>query len=223
MTRLSFVILIPVTALALLISSALRGPRRKFPAANALAFMVVVTIALSSWAARNAVFVGKLGLSEEYGSATLIERFAYNTMTPWEFVVAFPYCTPILGELVFDKVSGRDSMHRFLYATPASFFQVGRGRRNALVKEYGRLDPFIGSILREEMSAHWGRHLLVTIPLAWCGMWVGWAWAVMMLPLFACACVVAARQRRPLLLFYTTPAIMLALHAAVANHYTDIT
>jgi hypothetical protein len=221
LTRLSFVILVPVTALALVISSTLYGPRRKVPAADALAFIVAVTIALGSWAARNAIFVGKLGLSEEYGSATLIERFAYNTMTPWEFVMAFPYCTPILGEFVFDEVNGADSMHRFLYATPNSFFQAGRVRRAALVKKYGRLDPVIGSILRDEMSAHWWRHLLVTIPLAWCGMWVGWAWALMTIPLFACASLVAARQRRPLLLVYATPAIiMLGLHAVVANQFT---
>jgi len=46
--------------------------------------------------------VGKWGLTEEYGSATLIERFAYNDMTAWEFMLAFPYCVPGIGDISFD-------------------------------------------------------------------------------------------------------------------------
>jgi hypothetical protein len=71
------------------------------------------------------------------------------------------------------------------------------------------------------MRTNWWRHLLVSIPLAWCGMWAGWIVALALLPLFACASVQAIRKREPVLLLYAAPAIMmLGLHAAVANHYT---
>src|SRR5262249_44286173 len=46
-------------------------------AAVALAFAIVV----APWLVRNAVSAGKLRFTEEYGSAALIERFAYNDMT----------------------------------------------------------------------------------------------------------------------------------------------
>jgi hypothetical protein len=151
----------------------------------------------------------------------LIERFAYNDMTAWEFMLAFPYCTPGIGDIAFDQVYGKDSMHRFVYHTRDSFFHVGRGRRDTLVEEYGRLDPLIADIVLDEMRASWWRHLLVSIPLGWCGMWVGWLWSLLLVPLFGWACVRAARQSQPLLLLYAVPAVvMLGLHAAVANQYT---
>jgi hypothetical protein len=109
-------------------------------------------------------------------------------------------------------------MHRFVYHTRDSFFHVGRGRRDALVKEFGRLDPLIYEIVIDEMRSDWWQHLLVSIPLGWCGMWAGWLWGLLLVPLFALACVRAARQPRPLLLLYAAPAaVMLCFHAVAAN------
>ena len=222
LTRPSFVTLIPV----LFVLMALRG--RPLAASglrsglsDALAFMAAAIIVIGPWVVRNHLSVGKWGLTEEYGSAVLIERFAYNDMTAREFIVAFPYCTPGLGDIVFDQIYGKDSMHRFVYHTRDSFFHVGRGRRDTLAKEHTRLDPLIAGIVFDEMRANWWRHLLVSIPLAWCGMWAGWVASLLMVPPFAWACVRAVRQSQPLLLLYAAPAlVMLGFHAVVANHYT---
>ncbi len=222
LTRPSFVILIPV--LMALIAWRARwlatgGTRSTWT--GALAFTVATAVVIGPWIVRNHVSVGKWGLTEEYGSAVLIERFAYNDMSAREFITAFPYCTPGLGDIAFDQIYGKDSMHRFVYHTRDSFFHVGRGRRDALVKEHGRLDPLIRGIVLDEMRANWWRHLLVSIPLAWCGMWAGWIVSLILVPLFGWACVRAARQRQPLLLLYAAPAaVMLGLHAGMANHYT---
>ena len=44
---------------------------------------------------------------------------------------------------------------------------------------------------------------------------------LLLVPLFALSLLQAARAREPGLIFYSAPALlMLALHAAVANHYT---
>jgi 4-amino-4-deoxy-L-arabinose transferase-like glycosyltransferase len=222
LTRPSFVVLIPGVLLLIAGGSRLLDAKTR-PSAwkSAAVFVTVVALTIGPWILRNHVSVGKWGLTEEYGSAVLIERFAYNDMNPMEFITAFPYCTPGLGDLLFDQVYGRDSMHRFVYHTRDSFFHVGRGRRDALVQEHGRLDPLIRDIVRDEMRINWWRHLLVSIPLAWCGMWAGWIVALVLLPLFACAGVKAMRKRDPVLLLYAAPAIMmLGLHAGVANHYT---
>jgi 4-amino-4-deoxy-L-arabinose transferase-like glycosyltransferase len=222
LTRPSFVILIPGVLLLIAVGSRLLEAKSR-PSAwkSAAAFAIVVALTIGPWIVRNHVSVGKWGLTEEYGSAVLIERFAYNDMSPMEFVTAFPYCTPGLGDLLFDQVYGRDSMHRFVFHTRDSFFHVGRGRRDLLVNEHGRLDPLIGDIVRDEMRTSWWRHLLVSIPLAWCGLWAGWIVSLVLIPLFACASVRAIRQREPVLLLYAAPAIiMLGLHAAVASHYT---
>jgi 4-amino-4-deoxy-L-arabinose transferase-like glycosyltransferase len=222
LTRPSFVVLIP--GLLLLIAAGsrfLKGKSRPPAWKSAAVFVTVVALTIAPWILRNHFSIGKWGLTEEYGSAVLIERFAYNDMTPKEFFTAFPYCTPGLGDLLFDQVYGRDSMHRFVFHTRDSFFHVGRGRRDKLVEENGRLDPLIRDIVRDEMQTNWWRHLLVSIPLAWCGLWAGWIVGLALVPLFVCAGVRAIRQGEPLLLFYAAPAIlMLGLHGAVANHYT---
>jgi hypothetical protein len=222
LTRPSFLVLLPVVAgLCLLHGYRLSDPRRAFTAARVLALTLAFAAVVAAWSARNAVAVGKFRLTEEYGSAALIERFAYDDMTAREFFQAFPYCVPGIGDLGFDLVYGTDSMHRFVFHTPGSFFHAGRDRRDALEEEHGRLDPLIGDIVRDEMRARWWRYLLVGIPLAWCGMWAGWLVALGLIPLFAGACVRAVRRSEPLLLMYAAPAItMLGLHAAVANQTT---
>ena len=222
LTRPSFLVLLPVVAaLSSLHGYRLSVPRRPLTAARVLALTLAFAAVVGAWSARNAVSVGKFGLTEEYGSAALIERFAYDDMTAREFFQAFAYCVPGIGDLGFDLVYGTDSMHRFVFHTPGSFFHAGRDRRDALVAEHGRLDPLIGGIIRDEMRASWWRYLLVSIPLAWCGMWAGWLASLVLIPLFACACVRAVRKSQPLLLLYAAPAVaMLALHAAVANQTT---
>jgi 4-amino-4-deoxy-L-arabinose transferase-like glycosyltransferase len=222
LTKPSYLVLFPLVAI---VSFAylrwLAQPRRSHALRCALAFSLAFGCVVGAWVARNAVSVGKPGFTEEYGAAVLIERFAYNDMTAREFFQAFPYCTPGLGDLVFDIVYGTDSMHRFTYHTQGSFFHLGRDRRDALVAQYGRLDPLIGGIMRDELRAGWWRHLLVSIPLAWCGLWAGWLASLVLVPLFVWACVRAVRMRQPLLLLYAVPAVaMLGLDALIGNHYT---
>ena len=93
-------------------------------------------------------------------------------------------------------------MERFVYYTPRSFFHVGRLNRDKLVEAHGRLDPLIGDVIRNELRERWWRYLLVSVPLAWCGMWVGGLIGLLLVPLFAWACVEAVRRSQPLLLLY---------------------
>ncbi len=190
-------------------------------AGRVVAFGLAFAVVVGAWMGRNAVSVGKFGFTEEYGAAVLIERFAYNDMTAREFFQAFPYCTPGLGDLAYNIVYGTDSMHRFTYHSDGSFFHAGRGRRDALVAQYGRLDPLIGGIIRDELAANWWRHLLVSIPLAWCGMWAGWIASLVLVPFFVWACARGVRMRQPLFLRYAAPAVaMLGLDVLIGNHYT---
>ena len=222
LTKPSYLIVFPIVVVLSVLYARWR-PNRSWPQAgwSMLALSLAFGCIVGAWVARNVVSVGKLGFTEEYGSAALIERFAYNDMTAREFFQAFGYCTPGLGDAVFDPVYGTDSMHRFVYYTKGSFFHLGRDRRDALVKQYGRLDPLISGIVREEMRTNWWRHLLVSIPLAWCGMWTGWLASLFLVPLFAWACLRSAREKQPLLLLYAAPAVaMLGLDAVIGNHYT---
>jgi hypothetical protein len=222
LTKPSFLILFPgIAALSLLYGYRLSKEPQPRTGRRVLGFSMAFAIVVGLWTGRNAISVGKFGLTEEYGAAALIERFAYDEMTARELLQAFPYCMPGVGGLAFDQVSGTDSMHRFVYHTSGSFFNVGRDRRNALVREHQRLDPIIGAIVLDEMRTRWWRYLLVSIPLAWCGMWAGSLTSLLLIPAFAMACVRALLMGQPLLLLYAAPAMsMLPLYAMVGNHYT---
>jgi 4-amino-4-deoxy-L-arabinose transferase-like glycosyltransferase len=222
LTKPSFLLLFPLAlALSALYLYRLAKPRPPHTLRHLLAFSLAFACIVGAWMTRNLVSVGKFAFTQEYGAAVLIERFAYDDMTAREFFQAFPYCTPGIGELAFDLVNGKDSMHRFTYFTKDSFFNTGRDRRKALVAQYGRLDPLISGIVLDEMRTNWWRHLLVSIPLAWCGMWAGWIASLPLIPLFAWGCIRAARTRQPLFLLYAVPPIVnLALDGLIGNHYT---
>jgi hypothetical protein len=222
LTKPSFAALLPAAiAIAFCFGYWLTKTSRNLIAVHLLAFAVAFMCIVTPWMVRNFISLGKFGLTKEYASAVLVERFAYDDMTAREFFLAFPYCTPGIGDLLFDKVLGADSMHRFMFHTPGSFFHAGRERRDTLVAQNGQIDPLIGQLVRDEMANNWWRYLAVNIPLAWCGMWPGGIVTLLLLPLFIASVVRALRAREPSLIFYAVPAVlMLALHAAVANHYT---
>jgi hypothetical protein len=189
--------------------------------ASVVAYAVAFLAIMLPWATRNAISVGKLALTEEYGSVTLIERLAFDQMTAREFLLAFPFCIPEIGPRAVEHAFGADAMARFQYDLPGSFYEIGSGQRWALVAEHKRIDPIIGDLVRTEMKDNWWRYLLVSVPLAWCGMWVGGWLGLLLVPLFAGTCVVAFRQSMPVFLLYAAPAlVMLGLHAALASHYT---
>jgi hypothetical protein len=197
-----------------------RAPRR-LAATSALAFAVAFVLVLLPWATRNAISVGKFALTEEYGSSALIERLAFDRMTAREFLLAFPYCIPEVGPRVVDRVFGADAMARFQYDLPDSFYMIGSSQRWALIAEHKRLDPIIGEVFRTEMKDNWWRYILVSVPLAWCGMWAGGWLGLLLVPMFAATCVAAVRRSKPMFLLYAAPAVlMLGLHAALASHYT---
>ena len=221
LVRASFLLLGPVL-LCLSVIYARRVPPAtcggwaRHAAALAVAFAIVIT----PWLVRNAVSVGKLRFTEEYGSATLVERFAFNAMTAREFLGAFPYCVPAIGPLAVAHLFGADTTRRFEWYEPGSFFYAGRARRIDLVAAHTRLDPIITDLAADEMRRNGWWHLATTVPLAWCGLWVAGVWSLAMLPLFVWACIAAVRRHKTLFLVYAAPALILVgVHAAIANHY----
>jgi hypothetical protein len=222
LTKPSFAVLSPA-ALAIVFASGYWVTKlsRNLIGVHSLIFAVAFMGIVAPWMVRNYISLGKFGLTKEYASAALVERFAYDDMTTGEFFLAFPYCTPGIGDLLFDKVYGADSMHRFMYHTPGSFFHTGRERRDSLIEENGQIDPLIGQLVHDELASNWWHYLAVNIPLAWCGMWPGGNVTLLLLPLFIASVLRAVREREPSLIFYAAPAVlMLGLHAAVGNHYT---
>jgi 4-amino-4-deoxy-L-arabinose transferase-like glycosyltransferase len=167
LTRAAYAALIFVVPLLIFISFR-RGERLTARAAGHVAALLLACAAVvGPWMVRNALSVGHWGLTEEYGSAALIERFAFNDMTAREFWLAFPYCLPAIGPPLVHAAFGQGAMDRFVYYTPKSFFHAGRLTRDKLVEAHGRLDPLIGGLVLNEMQNNWWRHLLVSVPMGW--------------------------------------------------------
>ncbi len=222
LTRTSYLVLVPIFGLLGLAAAWFRDrDAMRRLAKGALLYAAAFIVVLAPWLARNAVSLGKLGLTEEYGAATIVERFAYDRMTLAEGLLAFPYCVPVVGPPLVAALAGPDAMARFDWRHKGGFFDSGRSHRVTLTKEHGRLDPVIGAIVRDELRERGVNYLLVSIPLAWCGLWVAQFWSLIAIPIFAAALGVAARWRRwDYLLYAAPPFVMVALHAAVANHYS---
>jgi hypothetical protein len=222
LTRFSFLVAALLMPLLIAIYSCfvVRSQRAR-ALGDALAFLAVFAVVILPWATRNAISVGKFALTEEYGSLALIERLAYDQMTAREFALAFPFCLPGIGPGMVEPVFGPEAMARFNYETPGGFYNVGMTHRDQLVTEFKRVDPIIGRVFLEEMRDNWWRYLLVSVPLAWCGMWVGGWLGLLIVPMFFAAGVAAWRRSRPMLLLYAAPALaMLGLHALLASFYT---
>ena len=221
LTRAAYAALIFVVPVLILASFRRHERLAGKTAGHLAAFVLGCAVVVGPWMARNAFSVGHWGLTEEYGSAALIERFAFNDMTAREFLLSFPYCLPAIGPPLVGAAFGERAMDRFVYYTPRSFFHVGRNTRDKLVEAHGRLDPLIGGLVLDEMRNNWWRHLLVSVSLGWCGMWVGGALGLVLVPLFAVAAVRARGISHRLLLIYSAPAVvMLVMHGLIANQYT---
>ena len=220
LTRASYLVLAPAIAVLTLASGYFALAPAKQSWRDASAFLLAFVVVFTPWIARNAITLGKPAVSEEYGSAALIERFAFNDMSLREALLAFPYCVPQIGPAAVNALAAPGAMDRFTYDTPGSFFAEGRALRSALVAKHGKLDPVMGTLMREEMERNWWRHVAISLPLAWCGSFVSGAWGLVFFPLFLAGSAMALRHRKPLLLLYAAPAfVMVALHAGVANHY----
>jgi hypothetical protein len=222
LARPSFLVLLPVAAVLVLIAlRRVAEPPAKSSLLSASAFVLAVLCVLGPWLIRNTVSVGKFALTEEYGSAALIERFAYDDITPREFLLSFPYCVPVIGPSAVERWFGADATARFEWYNSGGFFDVGRAHRNALVAANKQLDPLIANLVRSEIEQNGWHYLASIVPLAWCGLWVGQIWSVFFMPFFAVACVEAVRRKIPLFLLYAGPALlMVGVHGAVANHYS---
>lgn len=100
LTRTSFLVLAPVLVALILVNARITysSPGIRAPAwQGAVAFALCFGLMVVPWAIRNSISVGKFAMTEEYGSAAIVERFAFNTMTPQEYGLAFPYCLPVVG------------------------------------------------------------------------------------------------------------------------------
>lgn len=171
--------------------------------------------AVSPWVWRNGTATGQYQISEGYAPFILIQRVAYNRMTAKEFGVSFVYGLPDFGDLLAERLFPKEDFRRFDYQEPDGFYLAGNSTlRTELTQKAGGWDRLLGYLLRHEILAHPVKHTLVTLSLAWRGMWVSKYWGLVAIPVFLIMSIILWRRGAYPFLIYSFPAwFMLGFHA----------
>jgi hypothetical protein len=160
---------------------------------QALAGLAVMTLAyvpiVGGWMLRNYLHSQSFYLAGRAG-VVLSVRAQYDMMTPTEYAGAFLYWTPDLyiRSRVINSLFGKEallpggSLERLNRNNPQGFYKLGKDARSDLLRsqdveeETAEIDRQLRRAATSVMSAHPFRHLLVTLPIAWQGLFpeIGW-------------------------------------------------
>ncbi len=201
-----------------LAAAALAAMRRRStrPLASGAACAVGAGSVVLPWVLRNALRLHRAALSFGYASHTLIQRVAFDAMTPREYGLSFVCWLPDgsgLGRLL----DGRGACDRFGWAEhPHSFYAIGTGPllRQSLAASGGWPNHLQYVVRHYLLAAPWP-HLLTTIPLALRGLYVDHYWGLLLAPVSAWTTLRALRRRQAAVLLLSLPAWFLLLFNAV--------
>ena len=186
------------------------------PALSLAAFAAGVGVIVLPWVLRNFLVLHRFALSFGYASHTLIQRIAFDAMTPREYGLSFVCWLPDgsgLGRLI----AGRNACDRFGWDEhPDSFYSIGTGplMRQSLAAS-GGWERHMSYIVHHYLLAEPLKHLLVTLPLALRGLYIDHYWGLVLAPVSLLAMVRAIRGRDAGVLLLSLPAWLLLLFNAL--------
>ena len=169
------------------------------------------------WMLRNALRLHRAALSFGYASHTLIQRVAFDAMTPREYGLSFVCWLPDgsgLGRLI----GGPGTCDRFGWDEhPDSFYAIGTGPllRQSLAAS-GGWPNHLQYVVRHYILAAPLPHLLTTIPLALRGLYVDHYWGLVLAPVSGWVTLRALRRGQAGVLLLSLPAWVLLLFNALA-------
>lgn len=196
-----------------------RQPHTRIAKAAMLAcFIAGFVLAISPWVARNAIMHGEFAITKGYDSFILVQRLAYNKMTPQEWLASFVFGLPDFGDDLAEDLFGTAQVKRFNYTDPEGFYVQGNHKdREETLAKAGGPERHLSYLLKEELAPHWFWHILVTFSLAWRGMWVSKYWGLLTIPLAAVFMGHELRHKRWTFLMVMLPALfLLGFHAFVS-------
>ena len=174
------------------------------------------------WVLRNVLVLHRAALSFGYASHTLIQRIAFDAMTPREYGLSFVCWLPDgsgLGKLI----AGAHACDRFGWDEhPDSFYSIGTGplMRASLAASGGwanHMHYIVGHYLLADFPRQLLWHLLVSIPLALRGLCIDHYWGLLLAPVSLLEMRRAARRGDAGVLLLSLPAwFLLGFNALVA-------
>ena len=177
--------------------------------------VLAVFIVVSPWLVRNRIAFGDAALTEAYAGPTLAQRVAYNRMSTNELVAAFVYWFPDFGDSLAKRMFPANAYAKLDFG-PNSYANDGVALHTELVEQMGERDDVLKTLIVEEVVRRPVKHGLVTIALAWRGIFVAKLWGVAGLAAFVYMVVMRYGQWRLLALASAPAWFMLAFYAAVS-------
>lgn len=177
--------------------------------------VIAVSIIVSPWLVRNRLVFGDAALTEAYAGQTLAQRVAYNRMSTTELVTAFVYWFPDFGDTLAKRMFPASAYAKLDFG-PASYAHDGIALHGELAERIGARGDVLRTLIAEEVVQHPFKHALVTLALAWRGIFVAKLWGVAGLAAFLGVIVMRYPQWRVLALASAPAWFMLVLYAAVS-------
>lgn len=130
-------------------------------------------IAVLPWMLRNAVTVGQFSLTAGYDSFILAQRMIYNQMTWAEWAAAWVYWLPDFGDNLAIRLFGEGAVRKLSLLDPGGYHGAGNPPvPEHMQKQPGGAPATIGYLL-SLLLADLPKHLMVSLVMAWQGLWAG--------------------------------------------------
>lgn len=129
--------------------------------------------AVLPWMLRNSLAVDAFALTAGYDHYILIQRMIYNQMTWSEWAMAWIYWLPDFGDSVAGKLFGESAVRKLSLVEPSGYHGAG----NPPVPPHLAVQPDGSAVtlgyLLKVIAMDPLKHGLVTLVMAWQGLWAG--------------------------------------------------
>lgn len=184
-------------------------------------FVLGYGLAVMPWVVRNGEKLGVYAISAGYAPFILAQRVVYNDMTWREWGASYIYFLPEIGVPLAQNFLPPDSYERFDDNSQHAF---SKWLIMSIADSYhasGTTPNQLPWIIDHYILAHPVKHILVTISLAWRGIWIAGAASLAAIPVFAVYFLRALRRRDWAFIIFAFPGIfLLGFNAFVSLNIT---
>ncbi len=180
-----------------------------------LLFLAGFAIAAGPWVVRNGLSLGEYGISKGYAPFILVQRISYNDMNWTEWRASFVYGLPDFGDSLAEDLFESEDYTRLSFDNPDGFYLRGNGLlRGETLEKAGSEENYLPYLMQTYVIGDLYKHVMVTLSLAWRGMWVSKYWGLITIPIFLGVFLSAIRTKwAAFIIFSLPPWFMLGFHA----------
>ena len=141
---------------------------------QAFGFLIGYIILVLPWMTFNLWQHGQFTLTAGYAGDILSQRLAFNLMTVQEWFAAWIYWLPDFGDDLAASLFGEDGVKRLSYFSPDGFYVLGNNefRAETTAAANAASMTHFSYLIDNYLIADFLTHILVSLPIAWKGIWM---------------------------------------------------